>query len=162
MYPPHTQFQGPSSGETPPTSPLYSPKSSPILQKIDYAEAFNRIYHDSPQSSSPPSSLCPSSPPGTHLMVSNIRQYLIQILAASVTSSRHCHADISPPARKRGGTRHSKQISQSSYHPYVRKTPPTPQAERRMASTMGRLTSSLDSGLDDDTVRYYILCSDSE
>jgi hypothetical protein len=99
-YPPHTQFKGPLSGKTLLTSPLYSPKSSPILQKNNYAKAFTHIYHDCPQSFSPPSSLCPSSPPDTYHMVSNIRKYSIQILAASVISSRHCHADISPSMRK--------------------------------------------------------------
>ncbi|KAG2151334.1 hypothetical protein DEU56DRAFT_908191 [Suillus clintonianus] len=131
MYPPESLFQIPS-GETPPTSPLNSSKSSPILPKVDYAEAFTRVYHDSPQSSSPPSSLCPSSPP------------------ASVTSLGH--ADVGPPTtKKRGGIR-SKQNLQSSYHPYVRKTPPTPQAERKMANVMGRLrlTGGMDSDLDDD------------
>ncbi|KAG2115031.1 hypothetical protein DEU56DRAFT_919445 [Suillus clintonianus] len=97
MYPPESLFQ-----------------SSPILPKVDYAEAFTRVYRDSPQSSSPPSSLCPSSSP-----------------PASVTSLGH---------------------ADSSYHPYVRKTPPTPQAERKMANVMGRLrlTGGMDSDLDDD------------
>lgn len=56
--------------------------------------------------------------------------------------------------------RHSKQISLSSYHPYVRKTPPTPQAERKMTRVMGRLTGNVNSDLDDDAVCYYILRSD--
>ncbi|KAG0696527.1 hypothetical protein DFH29DRAFT_1004483 [Suillus ampliporus] len=129
MYPPESLFQYPH-GETPPTSPLHSSKSSPILPKVDYAEAFTRVYHDSPQSSSPPSSLCPSSPP------------------ASVTSLGH--ADVGPPTTKRRGGIRLKQNLQSSYHPYVQKTPPTPQAERKMASTMGRLTGGMDSDLDDD------------
>ncbi|KAG0695913.1 hypothetical protein DFH29DRAFT_1005038 [Suillus ampliporus] len=142
MYPLQNQFQLSSNGETPPTSPLHSPKSSPLLSKIDYAEAFTRIYCSSPQSSSPPSSLCPSSPPSTHL-------------AASVTSSGHHdsrHTDIGLPMRRREGQCHSRWISQSNYHPYVQKTPPTPQADHKMASVMGRLASSIDSDCDDETV----------
>lgn len=156
MYPPESLFHDPSS-ETPPTSPLHSQKSSPILPKVDYAEAFTRVYRDSPQSSSPPSSLCPSSPPGIH-HIYQIPEILNLIFVASVTSLGH--ADVGPPIMKRrGGKRHSKHISQSSYHPYLRKTPPTPQAERNMAKAMGRLTSNRDSDLDDDTVsRYDDLC----
>ncbi|KAG1744669.1 uncharacterized protein EDB91DRAFT_1246804 [Suillus paluster] len=132
MYPPEFMFHDISSGETLQTNPLHNQKSSPILQKVDYAEAFTCVYHDSPPSSSPPSSLCPLSPP------------------TSVTSFGH--ADVGPPTMKRrGGIHHSKQISQSSYHPYVWRVPPTPQAERKMASVMGRLTGSTDSDLDDDT-----------
>ncbi|KAG1796893.1 hypothetical protein EV424DRAFT_1480 [Suillus variegatus] len=137
MYPPQSLVLNSLSDETPPTSPLHSGKSSPILQKVDYAEAFTRVYHDSPQSSSPPSSLHALSSP-----------------AASVTSFRYHdfgHGDVSPPtAKRRGGMRHSKQISLSSYHPYVRKTPPTPQAERKMTRVMGRLTGNVNSDLDDD------------
>ncbi|KAG1873058.1 hypothetical protein DFJ58DRAFT_722230 [Suillus subalutaceus] len=131
-YPPQTPCQDPVNGETPPTSPLHSPKSSLLFPKVDYAEAFTRIYHDSPQSSSPPSSLCPSSPP------------------TSVTSSGHHdfgHADVSPPMRKHEGRHH---ISQSGYHPYVRKNPPTPQAVRKIAGMMGRLATSTNSDHDDD------------
>lgn len=75
MYPPQSLVLNSLSDETPPTSPLHSGKSSPILQKVDYAEAFTRVYHDSPQSSSPPSSLHALSSPGTHYIVSNIRKY---------------------------------------------------------------------------------------
>ncbi|KAG2125963.1 hypothetical protein DEU56DRAFT_916244 [Suillus clintonianus] len=54
------------------------------------------------------------------------------------------------PLQKGGVAYVLKQNLQSSYHPYVWKTPPTPQAERKMASVMGRLTGGMDSDLDDD------------
>ncbi|KAG1738116.1 uncharacterized protein EDB91DRAFT_1082873 [Suillus paluster] len=54
--------------------------------------------------------------------------------------------------RRQQGQHHSKRISQSNYHPYVWKTPPTLQADRKMASVMGRLASSIDSDCDDETV----------
>ncbi|KAG2033975.1 hypothetical protein BDR03DRAFT_1013843 [Suillus americanus] len=54
--------------------------------------------------------------------------------------------------RRKPGQHHSRRISQSSYHPYFRKTPPTPQAERKIASMMGRLASSTDSEYDDETI----------
>ncbi|KAG2029519.1 hypothetical protein BDR03DRAFT_1018269 [Suillus americanus] len=41
----------------------------------------------------------------------------------------------------------------SSYDPYIQKTPPTLQAERKMAGMMGRLPSSIDSGHNDETAR---------
>ncbi|KAG1860753.1 hypothetical protein F4604DRAFT_1930073 [Suillus subluteus] len=153
-YPPQTLFQ---NDETPPTSPLHSPKSSPLFPKADCTEAFTHIYHDSPQSSSPPSSLCPSSPQGTHNVIPNISKDSNEVLAASVSSSGHhdfSHADraSSPMKRREPGQRHSRQISQSSYHPYFRKTPPTPQAERKIASVMGRLASSTDSEYDGETI----------
>ncbi|KAG1868245.1 hypothetical protein DFJ58DRAFT_723495 [Suillus subalutaceus] len=149
-YPPQTPCQDPVNGETPPTSPLHSPKSSLLFPKVDYAEAFTRIYHDSPQSSSPPSSLCPSSPPSIcHILPDTVKDSN-EVLAASVTSSGHHdfgHADVSPPMRKHEGRHH---ISQSGYHPYVRKNPPTPQAVRKIAGMMGRLATSTNSDHDDD------------
>ncbi|KAG2045258.1 hypothetical protein BDR03DRAFT_977065 [Suillus americanus] len=148
-YPPQTLFQDPVNGKTPPASPLHSPKSSPLFPKVDYAKAFTHIYHDSPQSSSPPSSLCPSSPPSIcHILPDTVKDSN-EVLAASVTSSGHHdfgHADVGPPMRKQEGRHH---ISQSGYHPYIQKNPPTPQAVCKIAGMMGRLATSTNSDHDD-------------
>ncbi|KAG2353709.1 hypothetical protein BDR07DRAFT_1495764 [Suillus spraguei] len=77
---------------------------------------------------------------------------LLHLAAFVLHHPRHLdsgHADIRSPGRKREGQHYLKQISQSSYHPYVRKSPPTPQAERKMAGMMGRLPSSIDSDHDE-------------
>jgi len=72
------------------------------------------------------------------------------------------HTDrVGSPMRRQEGQWHSRQISQSGYHPYFRKVPPTPQAERKIASVMGRLAGNTDPECDDETVCHYVLCSNS-
>jgi hypothetical protein len=152
MYPPQALFKDELNDDSPQSSPLPSPKSSPLLPRIDFAEAFARIYRDSPQNSSPPTSLCPSSPQSN--------KDSLEIQETSIISSGPPDFDPvgSHVRRREGQPRHVKR--QSIYHPYIRKTPPTPQAERKMASLMGRVAEDLDHN--DESVCHYILCRNSQ
>ncbi|KAG0696562.1 hypothetical protein DFH29DRAFT_1004471 [Suillus ampliporus] len=134
MYPPHCSDP---TCQTPPTSPLHNPK--------DYILT---AHSNTPPSSSPPSSLCPSSPSGIHILPrisTNSKQ--IPTASNSLPERLSCSSGLLPLT---GSVRGSKRISQSSYHPYVRSTPPTAWEDHKMAKMMGRLAGGVDLDCDDD------------